>query len=1246
MKGRAVVVIPLFLVYQLSVTVLGTIVNEHLGMDEPGCIEGHSEPCQSLKYAVDNNSTDIILTSNITVREGIVLKNRNMVSIIGNETSIIECTCSSMNECGGLLFTDIVGIWLSNIHIYRCSMQVTVHKNSRLSMGIGLIQCQNITLSNVVVSDSNGFGISLINSGGYINIVNSKFMNNSCRGCCKDVHGGGGMLIYHTEHNTTIITTNCGEKLTTIGHKPSFTKGNYSIINCDFKLNNQSVVMKNKFLSHGGGLNFILNKAKPENYFRIYNSTFVNNKAAAAGGVAIILENSKSLNNIMIIERCNLTGNHGGIGRHHWGGGGAMKLSIWSTHNKLTITDTQFVENTARYGGGVSVVCGRSSIPNNTVYFTECIWQKNTASVSGAIDLSPDIYNQDRYDFNTHVKFKDCTIIDNYLEPFRKDITFEQGKGIFLIMRLKVTFQGKMYFENNSQTALFIDSSYITIKSLSTISFTNNKGNRGGGIRMLGTSCLHYENNVTFIFENNTSIFQGGAIYSEDYNQHLRFSSNTCIFKPEAKVPMNIQFHFRDNFAHNFVGMSIYMTTIQPCIKACEKSSTSKETQVKDPFKETCLGNFTFENHTSSITTDIKAFSSKNSSFLPYINGSCPLKVIPGFSTHIPLKTIDDYNTETTKTSALYVDLENEDNGVNIDAGSPTMSNSYITINGDPGKRGILSVYSNNIAGKFTHVHFILMQCPPGFIMADSKCICSNANRYLGIIECTHDSGFLTNGYWAGYKGHGSNETPATLLTANCPTGYCKPFNGKNKFGKIFKRLPKSASREELERTVCATNRHGMLCGRCKENTSVYYHSWNGFECRENKLCEYGPVFFILVDIVPITVLFILLLLFDVSLTNGMAYSVIFMSQQISVLNLTGNIQWDKHQHAFVTAIKAIYSMSNLEFLDFDLLSFCLWKRAQAMDVLLVNYASVIFSILLVCTFVLLMKCCNCKFIKRICKRKGQHYTVVKGLTAFLILCYTRTARTTFYILNKTKVYGEGMKTSLNVPQLDGEFRYLHGNHLIYAIPAIVFLVFVVIPPPLILICDPLFLMIEDKLGCHGNRQLWTRIRSKFKPVLDAFQHCFRSGKQFYAGIFFLYRVTTLGSLSLSDTNPEYHYLLEFFLIAFITFHSIVQPFEKASHNSMAALCFFNLAIINMCTIIINNGYVFHKITIFKWLQISFLFLPIIIGVIWIMKYAGKKCLLRFNKDGNQEESDSIDIFNRNITNYGLPSRKRQRRRV
>ena len=68
--------------------------------------------------------------------------------------------------------------------------------------------------------------------------------------------------------------------------------------------------------------------------------------------------------------------------------------------------------------------------------------------------------------------------------------------------------------------------------------------------------------------------------------------------------------------------------------------------------------------------------------------------------------------------------------------------------------------------------------------------------------------------------------------------------------------------------------------------TPVFYNS-NSYHCREENLCKYGLLLYAIADLLPLTVMFVLLLAFiiNVSLTSGTAYSVIFMIQQLHALD-------------------------------------------------------------------------------------------------------------------------------------------------------------------------------------------------------------------------------------------------------------------------------------------------------------------------------------------------------------------------
>ena len=97
---------------------------------------------------------------------------------------------------------------------------------------------------------------------------------------------------------------------------------------------------------------------------------------------------------------------------------------------------------------------------------------------------------------------------------------------------------------------------------------------------------------------------------------------------------------------------------------------------------------------------------------------------------------------------------------------------------------------------------------------------------------------------------------------------------------KLFE-LPDHPS--QLEMAMCDNNRKGCLCGRCNENTSVYCHSVR-YTCGSNELCRFGILIYMVSELLPVTVLFAVILLFNISLTSGALYGIVFYAQTLSVI--------------------------------------------------------------------------------------------------------------------------------------------------------------------------------------------------------------------------------------------------------------------------------------------------------------------------------------------------------------------------
>lgn len=1260
------------------------VVDELKGKDSPECLTSQLgiKNCQTLQYAVDQTSAATndsirywIKSSIITVSSTITFLHHPKEIILtsmeeyGTE-AIVQCTCLQPGQCG-LQFIKSNRIKIQGLVISDCSISVNLtgnpnHPRARLLTGLQFEACKNVFLSNVVVTQSEGFGLIIINNTGEVKINNSVFTNNLIN-LHDNAFGGGGVLIY--------------DKISCCNND-SCNKVNYTIIGSDFTGNYVSTPNDTHHhwfhLVYGGGLNLFIDDNVSERNVLISDCVFSNNTSYGGGGMAVSM-GENSILNYVTLERCNFTENH--ASRDARGGGGGLLVVISSVnkqasptsnhhrHGCIDVIGCRFTENSSKFGGGTAVLLGESLKVQIHIIFTECHWSNNSAPIIAAAYIGPSWDTQDRHDFIGHLYFSNCNVCSNQLKPIHKDETRFRGRGIVSISRVKVNFKGTIGFYNNMNTPLYVDSTYLQVSNYSLVEFKGNRGNNGGAIRLEGFSGIHYGNDVTFNFIENHATFLGGAIYSENSNQLLSILSQTCLFQPLYSDHKNVYFHFENNTSGTNYAQSIYLTSINACQRTCKLGFQNDfNASIEDPFSTSanCCGIFTFEDNCNQphrrITTDVAKLSIDYSCKGQIYKNSTTLAAIPGFLTYIALRTKDDYDHVTTVITTFYVNLvqvgdHNGDN-ISIDPRTRVINDNHIIIHGMPGYHGILSISPQTKSAYKSDLMlpFKLVSCPPGYVLIkNTSCGCSvnHGITYEGISGCNKATGLLLPGYWAGYILKPDEvASEDTLYIGDCPKSYCAPFtNNNNTNSERLLQLTQQASKNDLEKLMCADNRTGTLCGDCKGKHSVFYNS-DTFQCKRNKYCEYGLVFFVIIDLIPIGILFAVLLTLDISLTSGVAYSIIFMVQQVHVLEITvrGSILF-KNSKVLLEIANAVYSVFNMEFFNIESLSFCLWAGARTMDVLVVKYFSVVFSMILVFLFVLLMSYCSCNFIKHVCKnsRRGSSYSIAQGLTAFLVICYTQTTRITFNILNRGVVYSKNYEHHHNVVFLDGKTTYFEGSHLWYAIPALLFLVLIVIPPPFLLLFDPLFLKIEDMLSCRF--QPWTRIKARLKPIFDSFQNCFKDRLRWFAGMYFLYRTIILVLLITSKNALEYYYSVQALLMIAFTIHSVFQPFVKTKHNVIGSLCLCNLVLINFLTIYIysivtTRGYN-TKITVCQWIQVFLIYLPIIIGIWWIGKYIvtrfSSKCRKRglleinFEDDVSQVSADTIDVlFNRSTSYHSL----------
>ena len=148
-------------------------------------------------------------------------------------------------------------------------------------------------------------------------------------------------------------------------------------------------------------------------------------------------------------------------------------------------------------------------------------------------------------------------------------------------------------------------------------------------------------------------------------------------------------------------------------------------------------------------------------------------------------------------------------------------------------------------------------------------------------------------------------------------------------------RLPRNIS--QLDEAICSKSRTGVLCGDCRPGYTTNFHSPN-FHCKlaDPTLCQIGWLFYILSELVPVTVVFITVLVLNISFTSGAINGFIFFAQLLDTLNgdAFGIITYLPAISILSQGYQVIYGFFNLDFFNIDALSFCLWSNTTALDML------------------------------------------------------------------------------------------------------------------------------------------------------------------------------------------------------------------------------------------------------------------------------------------------------------------------
>ena len=1201
--------------------------------------------CNSTCY----NSVEIIFGSDYHLSENYTLIDLDNVLFgsLDSYTFTISCTHDDHVMNTGFTFIAVRNLTIQNLKIIGCGK---VHNSTSLLnfreflmfySSVFIQNSTNITLKNVNISDSYGTGLSIIDTNGTVEITGSIFSNNAVD-TNRNHSGGGGIYVEFTECTPGVIYCNPAEN--------QFNKYSlYYIENCLFEYNiarhsgsdpdYSNDIGTYIVIGYGGGMLMYFFGQASFNTLYITSSNFSSNQANQGGGLSVSSRQNASHNQVYVTE-CLF---HNNVAFSFQGGGASIGFIDYqpdekTMFNHFTIHSCRFVQNEAPNGagGGLSWYGSEPIEPTNSFVVNNSTFFGNKAQVGFAMQVN-DLFHLITNGRNLPLIVKDCNFTHNGVmdsEYLPSEFSSQTGVGTVSASGVGIRFQGHTMFVSNYQTALVVDRQQVEFYKDSATDFEDNHGLHGGGILLMGGAWIKANPNSTVTFFGNTAVINGAAICAQLMTPFDFILSHSCFFRySEENVAIdkwNTSFRFFNDKTGSIKIETIFITTLHPCQNFYSPELVTNEKPFcfcEDYQCKSCLNN----------TADF--FATSPAMFCNLSNET--FHVIPGKVENMNICVRDELNNSVDGTQFTADCIETNIYNRNFDE-FPNVLPAYrvtqgqIQIVGKPGT--ICQLQLQTITDfQITRIFNVsLLNCPPGLFFNNAsvqcECLTTHRNHNPAVRSCDHFQAYINPLYWIGYE---LDNNTSDLLMARCPLGYC--YKGAS--SDIL--LPSDVvDKDTLDHLVCnPSHRTGRLCSQCVEGYSVAINSPT-FTCEECKNdYKLGILYLFLSYFIPVSILFYIIMAYDIKMTTGTIGAFLFFSQIVGShyhshlmysININKPLTLDTSNILY-----ALYSISNLVFFNHDVFSFCLFKGAGTADMKAFELLLSFYPVLLIIVYFLMRKYCHC-YSRFGCLNRWRfsHNAINHGVCGFLILCFVRITLLTFSLLIPEDILYANETKYKTVVYLQRDMEYFKDfPHTLYAASSLLILVIIIAIPTLILLLHPIMIKIVSVFGWGDSRVVLLinacLFVNKLKPIIDSFLGDYKDNFRYFAGLqMFLYKIVFFFIMVV--TTPEVTLtllLLTIFMMVITLIHILVMPFKRYVDNavySMIYVLLLGILVVELYTI--ATGKFIDEII---WLLIVLSSMPLscfIMYCIWklliaFLLHCGTSMLVRRRREVRGEKS-------------------------
>ena len=1158
------------------------------------CLE---KPCYTLGFLTKNQHI-LSTADNITlifhrgvheinpiIDHPMIFSGKASIQILAKGYSAHIC-CQSPRSQFGFVFTQVDRVTMMGITITKCSgtrIQGTIAGTIMFHM------TSIIIVENIIATDSDSLGVSASEAYGNITFDNITLDSNK-HGNMKFIWNGNesecdaSFVKFSLKHSFLI---NGGAVTNQSSGGLSLQIINHQCLESDFLIYNTSMIDNSGY--RGGNMGITLSEFVGGTVVQAVNSVFEGGRAIIGGGIGFTMESlnhqcyDTQTESLLFVINSTIKNNYadrdgGGLLLHtvnvcqdtlvqisdthfinnsvavynqeanaFYSGGAILVYIVRSISSllwypQLDIVDSTFKNNSAGYGGGLSLIVmetgstirqcteashmplflikgsifeenraihagGLSIMFNGSTGYVNTIQIQNVALVGNKAQLgcSAMCITSTLQTSPTHLTMNGTNISDNALSTQ----TEHEASGTVVIININKALLSDSTFIKNNGSAILALHSGLVFDGRGT--FTMNNGLNGGAVALYATR-VHLHANTSLLFTNNFAKQKGGALYIHDESHRSTHMYCPNLFQkiPELSNESDPRLEFYGNTA-GIAGDVLYGGSIEQCaiIQLPEffyyEDQTGLSVLTSDPTQVcTCnsLNEIMCNGHVLEIST------------LPGVPFALSVSAI-GFGDGLTPAIIQVQNQGTNHSIIYQIRAQ--------------CTNLMYTVHSQK-KVEILYVHlinqyksSNPIVIKVN-----LSDCPLGFFL----------NGYPPKCQChwkLFDSGIHCNSTDFTITRHGSawigtflcqNCTDKLVIHDHCPLNYCKQ-------GIVT--LTESDH-------LCTHGRTGLLCSQCQTNLSI---TFGGNIC---KACSNDNLGLLIIFIIAGPLLIFFLTSINLTVTEGAINGLIFFA---------GAVQVNKaafFQPGEVNVLTVFLSWVNLDF-GFQV---CFY---DGMNVYQKTWLQFIFPVYVVAIAILIIVASEySQTVQRLTRVK----TRINVMCTLFLLVYLKVLRTVTMAMSYAHV-SHANNTIITIWLYDGT-SYMRGKHIALVTVSIAIIILIVLPYTTML----LFSQWLQRLPYFKSQ--WAL---KFVSIMEAYSGPYKIKYRFWIGLLLL-TYTILMAIFLT-TGGEYYINLTAIAVCsclLVLVKTICGGvYKKSLHDITESFYLLNLSILSITVLFARQAF-------------------------------------------------------------------------